>query len=68
MMTVRPKGQAMEGMDMPDDADTRQKMKMAAETGSALHRPEASVWMMTLISFAVLFAGALIALIFGGAR
>lgn len=68
MMTVRPKGQAMEGMDMPDDADTRQKMKMAAETGSALHRPEASVWMMTLVSFAVLFAGALIALIFGGAR
>lgn len=69
MMTVRPAGESkMVGMDMPDETAMRQKMKIAAETGSALHHSEPTVWVMTLISFAVLFAGAATALIFGGGR
>ncbi|MFD0986570.1 DUF4396 domain-containing protein [Methyloligella solikamskensis] len=65
MMTVRRKDPAMEGMDMSSDADMQKKMKMAAETGSVIHHPEPPVWVMTLISFGVLFAGTAIALIFG---
>ncbi|ODA67703.1 hypothetical protein A7A08_01738 [Methyloligella halotolerans] len=70
MMTVRRGGaMKMEGTEndaIADDARMQQKMKMAAETGSALYEPSPPVWVMTLISFAVLFAGAAIALILGG--
>lgn len=67
MMTVRPPGEtrAMEGMG---DAPMEAKRTLAAKTGSALPQPSPPVWVMAIISFAVLFAGAAIALIFGGSH
>lgn len=61
MLTVRPGGgdMSMPGMDMS------KKMQMAAESGSALHNPRPPVWVMALISFAVLAIGVTIALTFG---
>jgi Domain of unknown function (DUF4396) len=65
MLTVRPAGEgsAMPGMDMPAK---KEKMDMAAQSGSAIHNPSPPVWVMGAISFAVMGAGAAIALIFGG--
>jgi hypothetical protein len=60
MMTVRPKGQ---GAVMPG---MKEKMNMAASTGQAIQSPRPSVPVMAAISFAVLAAGAAIALTFGG--
>ncbi|MEG6507378.1 DUF4396 domain-containing protein [Methyloligella sp. 2.7D] len=60
MMTVRPKREMGE-MAKPD---MQAKMKMA-EKGSALHAPSPPVWVMACVSFAVLAAGAAVALIFG---
>jgi hypothetical protein len=63
MLTVRPKSEAaMPGMTMQKK---REKMDMAAG-GSALHAPSPPVWVMGAVSFAVLAAGATIALTFGG--
>lgn len=77
MLTVRPAGEAsgaggMEGMDMPKEAGTDSKMasmsmadKMkAAESGSALHKPNPPVWVMGAVSLAVLALGIVITLIF----
>jgi hypothetical protein len=47
----------MAGMSMAD------KMK-AAESGSALHKPTPPVWVMGVVSLAVLALGILITLIF----
>ena len=70
MLTVRPKAEgakgeasAMPGMDMPGK---KEKMDMAASSGSAIHSPSPPVWVMAAVSFAVLAAGAAIAVIFGG--
>jgi hypothetical protein len=75
MLTVRPAGDGasdMAGMDMPKQSggDNRMagmsmadKMK-AAESGSALHKPTPPVWVMGVVSLAVLALGILIALIF----
>jgi hypothetical protein len=63
MLTARPEGSAMAGMDMPVK---KEKMDMAAKTGSAIHTPTPPVWAMTIVSFAVMAAGAAIALTFGG--
>jgi hypothetical protein len=63
MLTVRPEGSAMAGMDM---RVKKEKMDMAAKTGSAIHTPTPPVWVMTIVSFAVMAAGAAIALTFGG--
>ena len=65
MLTVRPKGEAsaMPGMDMPGK---KEKMDMAASSGSAIHAPSPPVWVMGAVSFAVLAIGATIALTFGG--
>ncbi|MGH6735946.1 MAG: DUF4396 domain-containing protein [Methyloceanibacter sp.] len=59
MLTVRPKGapSATPGM--------KEKMTMAAGSGSAIHAPNPPVWVMALVSFAVLGAGVAIALAFG---
>jgi hypothetical protein len=59
MLTVRPKGEkaAVPGM--------QKKMEMAASTGSAIHSPRPPVWVMAAVSFAVLAAGATVALTFG---
>ena len=58
MMTVRPKGEpsAMPGM--------KEKMDMAASTGSAIHSPRPPVAVMAAISFAVLASGLAVALLF----
>jgi len=63
MLTVRPKAEAasMPGMDM-----SKKKMDMAAKSGSAIQAPSPPVWVMALVSFAVLAAGATVALTFGG--
>jgi hypothetical protein len=63
MLTVRPEGSAMPGMDM---SGKKEKMDMAAKSGSAIHAPSPPVWLMAIISFAVMAAGATIALTFGG--
>jgi Domain of unknown function (DUF4396) len=63
MLTVRPQGSAMPGMDMPAK---KEKMDMAAKSGSALNAPSPPVWVMGAVSFAVLAVGAAIALTFGG--
>ncbi len=62
MLTVRPKGEAggMPGMKMEE------KKKMAASSGQAINAPSPPVWVMELVSFAVLAIGATIALTFGG--
>ena len=62
MLTVRPKGEAggMPGMKMEE------KKKMAASSGQAINAPSPPVWVMGLVSFAVLAIGATIALTFGG--
>jgi len=59
MLTVRPKGEVsvMPGM--------KKKMDMAASTGSAIHSPRPPVLVMAAISFAVLAAGAAVALTLG---
>jgi hypothetical protein len=44
----------------------KEKMNMAAKTGSALHDPTPPLWVMTLVSFAVMAAGAAVAIAFGG--
>lgn len=62
MVTVRPEGEAakpMPGMD--------KKMDMAAKSGSALPAPSPPVWVMAIVSFAVLATGVAVAIIFGGA-
>jgi len=59
MLTVRPKGEA------PAVPGMEKKMDMAASTGSAIHSPRPPVPVMAAISFAVLAAGAAIALTFG---
>ena len=78
MMTVRPEGQgAMENMNMSresskDSATEATKMsgmKMAdkmraAQNGSALHTPSPPVWVMGVVSLAVLAVGVVIALEF----
>jgi uncharacterized protein DUF4396 len=61
MLTVRPKAEAA---SMPDMSE--KKMDMAAKSGSAIHAPSPPVWVMGAVSFAVLVAGAAIALTFGG--
>ena len=48
----------MPGMD--------KKMDMAAKSGSALPAPTPPVWVMAIVSFAVLAAGVAVAVIFGG--
>ncbi|MEZ5826860.1 MAG: DUF4396 domain-containing protein [Hyphomicrobiales bacterium] len=60
MLTVRPKGEpsAMPGI--------KEKMNMAAKTGSAIHNPTPPLWVMTIVSFAVMAAGAAVAITFGG--
>jgi len=65
MLTVRPMAEAsaMPGMDMPGK---KEKMDMAASSGSAIHAPSPPVWVMGAVSFAVLAIGATIALTFGG--
>jgi hypothetical protein len=63
MLTVRPQGSAMPGMDM---SAKKEKMDMAAKSGSALNAPSPPVWVMSAVSFAVLAVGAAIALTFGG--
>lgn len=63
MLTVRPQGSAMPGMDM---SAKKEKMDMAAKSGSALNAPSPPVWIMGAVSFAILAAGAIIALTFGG--
>jgi len=63
MLTVRPEGSAMPGMDM---SGKKEKMDMAAKSGSAIHAPSPPVWVMAIVSFAVMAAGATIALTFGG--
>src|SRR5680860_1645270 len=50
-------------MDMPGK---KEKMDMAASSGSAIHAPSPPVWVMGAVSFAVLAIGATIALTFGG--
>jgi len=62
MLTVRPKGEA------PAVPGMKKKMDMAASTGSAIHSPRPPVPVMAAISFAVLAAGAAIALTLGGGR
>ena len=66
---------AMAGMDMSegDVADMpaaklspEEKKKVAAASGSALHQPKPPVWVMAIVSFAVLAAGLTIALTFSG--
>lgn len=59
MLTVRPSGQApaMPGM--------KEKTDMAARAGSAIHAPSPPVWVMAIVSFAVLAAGLAVALTFG---
>lgn len=59
MLTVRPQGSAMPGMDM-----SKEKKDKAA-SGSAIHAPSPPVWVMALISFTVLATGVAIAVIFG---
>jgi Domain of unknown function (DUF4396) len=61
MLTVRPEGSAMPGMDM----SAKKKMDMAASSGQAIHAPRPPVWVMTAISFLVLAVGIAIALAFG---
>jgi len=58
MLTVRPKGEssAVPGM--------KEKMNMAAKTGSAIHNPTPPLWVMTIVSFAVMAAGAIVAIMF----
>lgn len=63
MLTVRPQGSAMPGMDM---SAKKEKMDMAAKSGSALNAPSPPVWIMGAVSFAILAAGAIIALTLGG--
>jgi len=60
MLTVRPKGEA------PAVPGMKKKMDMAASTGSAIQSPRPPVPIMAAISFAVLAAGAAIALTLGG--
>jgi hypothetical protein len=60
MVTVRPEGEAAMAMPSMD-----KKKVMAAKSGSALHAPSPPVWVMALVSFAVLAAGLLVALTFG---
>jgi hypothetical protein len=57
MLTVRPKGEAAATPGM------KEKMDMAAKTGSAIHSPSPPVWVMATISFVVLAIGAIIALL-----
>ena len=78
MMTVRPEGQgAMETMNMSresskdraTEATKMSGMKMAdkmraAQNGSALHTPSPPVWVMGVVSLAVLAVGVVIALEF----
>jgi hypothetical protein len=59
MLTVRPQGSAMPGMDM-----SKEKKDKAA-SGSAIHAPSPPVWVMALVSFTVLAIGVSIAVIFG---
>jgi hypothetical protein len=66
MMTVRPKGQTHAVAGMKDMPGMRQKMAIAAASGSAIHSPSPPVSVMAAISFMVLAVGAAIALIFGG--
>jgi hypothetical protein len=65
MLTVRPEGSAMPGMDM---SEKKQKMDMAAKRGSAIHTPSPPVWVMAIVSFVVMGIGAAIALTFGGSQ
>jgi hypothetical protein len=65
MLTVRPEGSAMPGMDM---SAKKQKMDMAAKSGSAIHTPSPPVWVMAIVSFVVMGIGAAIALTFGGSQ
>jgi len=60
MLTVRPQGSAMPGMDM-----SQEKKDKAAASGSAIHAPSPPVWVMALVSFTVLATGVSIAVIFG---
>jgi hypothetical protein len=62
MLTVRPEGSALPGMDM---SAKKQKLDMATKSGSVIHAPSPPVWVMAIVSFAVMAAGAAIALIFG---
>jgi len=59
MLTVRPQGSAMPGMDM-----SKEKKDKAA-SGSAIHAPSPPVWVMALVSFTVLAIGVAVALTFG---
>lgn len=60
MLTVRPQGSAMPGMDM-----SKEKKDKAAASGSAIHAPSPPVWVMALVSFTVLGVGVAVALILG---
>jgi hypothetical protein len=62
MLTVRPQGSAMPGMDM-----SKEKKDKAA-SGSAIHAPSPPVWVMALVSFTVLATGVSIAVIFGAGQ
>ena len=67
MMTVRPASEtakAMPGMDKIKEM----KMEMASKTGSAIPAPSPPVWVMAIVSFAVLAAGVTVALVFGSNR
>ena len=61
MLTVRPKGEAG---GMPE-MKKKEKMNMAASSGQAINNPSPPVWVMGLVSFAVLTIGTTIALTFG---
>jgi hypothetical protein len=66
MITVRPAGQAHTIARMKDMLGMKEKMDMAASSGSAIHAASPPVWVMALISFGVMAVGAAIALKFGG--
>jgi hypothetical protein len=50
---------------MKDMSGMKEKMDMAASSGSAIHSPSPPVWVMALVSFVVLAIGVTIALKYG---
>jgi hypothetical protein len=59
MLTVRPKGEASAVPGL------KEKMDMAASSGSAIHSPHPPLPVMAAVSFVVLAVGSAVALIFG---